>query len=280
MEEKTMMKRSPPVKVRYDRGPHWRAQIGFILIANDGIIEEEMIRLAMPGVGIHFTRLPGVVDCTVETLMAMKKGLADAASRFVSEDGFNVVCFACTSASALIGEERVMAELSRGAPNARTTTLITGVIRALRTLQVRRIVVATPYLDEINTLEEKYLQEQEFDILDIQGMNILNGDEMYRVTPDFILEYAMALDRPEAEWSAERAKIETEGWGAQLLALQDEDGQWAGAAHFPADFDWPGPEVFQGPGQPWLGEGQPWTSTSHVLTLLREFGIDPRYPEN
>ena len=75
MEEKTMMKRSSPAKVRYDRGPHWRAQIGFILIANDGLIEEEMIRLALPGMGIHFTRLPGVVDCTVETLMAMEKGL-------------------------------------------------------------------------------------------------------------------------------------------------------------------------------------------------------------
>jgi hypothetical protein len=30
-----------------------------------------------------------------------------------------------------------------------------------------------------------------------------------------------------------------------------------------------------GPGKPWLGEGQPWTSTSHVLALLREFGIEP-----
>ena len=83
------------------------------------------------------------------------------------------------------------------------------------------------------------------------------------------------LGEPEAVWSAERARVATEGWGARLLAVQDEDGQWAGGAHFPADFVWPGPEVFQGPGKPWLGEGQPWTSTSHVLTLLREFGLDP-----
>ena len=83
------------------------------------------------------------------------------------------------------------------------------------------------------------------------------------------------LDLPKAEWAAERAKVETEGWGAQLLAAQDDDGQWAGGAHFPADFVWPGPEAFQGPGKPWRGEGQPWTSTSHVLALLREFGVDP-----
>jgi len=199
MTENSIPKRSHPVDVRYDRGPHWRAQIAFVLISNDDLVEGDMFRIAPPGVGIHFNRIPGVDECTAETLMAMEKDLAEAASRFVCEDGLDVVCFACTSASALIGEERVMAELSRGAPNARTTSLITGVIRALRTLRAQRIVVATPYLDEINILEEKYLREQGFDVLDMQGMNILSGAEMYRVTPEFIQEYARSFDRPEAD---------------------------------------------------------------------------------
>lgn len=64
-------------------------------------------------------------------------------------------------------------------------------------------------------------------------------------------------------WEAERAKVETDGWGAKLLSLQDEDGQWAGGAHFPADYVWGGDEA-----------GQPWTSTSHSLAQLREFGLD------
>lgn len=76
------------------------------------------------------------------------------------------------------------------------------------------------------------------------------------------------LEVPEPEWRAEREKVETEGWGARLLALRDEDGQWAGGAYFPADFDWEGPEA-----QP--GAGQPWTATTHSLSQLREFGLDP-----
>jgi hypothetical protein len=72
------------------------------------------------------------------------------------------------------------------------------------------------------------------------------------------------LDRPEDEWAAERAKVATEGWGARLLALEDDDGSWAGGAHFPADFAWGGDEP-----------GQPWTSTSHSLSQLREFGLQP-----
>jgi hypothetical protein len=72
------------------------------------------------------------------------------------------------------------------------------------------------------------------------------------------------LDAPTAEWEAERTRVETEGWGARLLAHEDDDGRWAGGAHFPADFDWKGDEP-----------GQPWTSTTHSLSQLREFGIQP-----
>lgn len=63
---------------------------------------------------------------------------------------------------------------------------------------------------------------------------------------------------------AERARIASEGWGARLLSLRADDGQWAGGACFPADHQW-GPEA----------DGQPWTSTLPTLELLRELGLDP-----
>jgi hypothetical protein len=73
------------------------------------------------------------------------------------------------------------------------------------------------------------------------------------------------LDAPESEWRAERAKVETEGWGARLLSYEDEDGQWAGGAFFPSGFDF---REFQ-------EVGQPWTATAFSLSQLREFGLDP-----
>lgn len=72
---------------------------------------------------------------------------------------------------------------------------------------------------------------------------------------------------PETVWQATRARVATEGYGARLLALQDADGQWAGGAFFPADFDFKGPEA-----QP--GAGQPWTATTWSLSALREWGVD------
>jgi hypothetical protein len=52
--------------------------------------------------------------------------------------------------------------------------------------------------------------------------------------------------------AAERARVAMEGWGARLLALQGEDGQWGGGTYSPK-----------------------WISTTYTLLLLRLLGLDP-----
>jgi hypothetical protein len=69
---------------------------------------------------------------------------------------------------------------------------------------------------------------------------------------------------PEEVVAAERARVATEGWGARILALQGEDGQWEGGALFPARK--PGGEK---------PKGQPWTATAYCLVDLHDFGVDP-----
>lgn len=60
------------------------------------------------------------------------------------------------------------------------------------------------------------------------------------------------IKAPEDVVANERSRVATEGWGAQLLALQDADGRWGGAA--------------------W---NHGWNSTMHVLWLLSHLGLDP-----
>ena len=73
------------------------------------------------------------------------------------------------------------------------------------------------------------------------------------------------LDAPEDAWRDVRRTVETQGWGARLLACQGSDGLWAGGAFVPNGFDWSTIKV----------AGQPWTATCWTLTQLREFGLDP-----
>lgn len=73
---------------------------------------------------------------------------------------------------------------------------------------------------------------------------------------------------PEPVWAATRARVATEGMGARLLALQDDDGQWAGGAYFPTRAD---PRAVNRPDD---DEGQPYTATTWTLNTLREWGLD------
>ena len=199
MSKNAKMYRSTSRKIRFDQGRHWRAKLGFVVLAMEQTIEEDVFRLVPPGVGVHFNRVRMANEVTVETLEATANKLAETAALLLPDGDLDVICFACTSASVVIGEDRVIQELAKGAPRARATTLITSVLNALRTLKVWRIVVATPYLDEINAIEARYLENQGFHVLDIQGLNIEKDADMVRVEPDFIKEFAQSIDRPDAD---------------------------------------------------------------------------------
>jgi hypothetical protein len=67
---------------------------------------------------------------------------------------------------------------------------------------------------------------------------------------------------PPDDIATERARVEQDGWGARLLALEDTDGLWAGGACFPGSY--------RG-GEP----GQPWTATMHTLQTLQLLGLEP-----
>lgn len=74
-------------------------------------------------------------------------------------------------------------------------------------------------------------------------------------------------DATAAEVTAERARVASEGWGAELLALQDDDGRWDAGTYRPG----------------WVDDDKPffdaWTATHFSLALLRELGLDPAGPD-
>lgn len=74
-------------------------------------------------------------------------------------------------------------------------------------------------------------------------------------------------DAPPAEVAAERARVATTGWGAELLAEQADDGRWDGGTYRPG----------------WAEESRPffdaWTATHFALQQLVDLGLDPASPQ-
>ncbi|MEO0746740.1 MAG: arylmalonate decarboxylase [Pseudomonadota bacterium] len=183
----------------FDDGRHARAKTGFVLLATEQTIEDDMYTMCPPGVGLHFTRADMPDSITISTFMQHAAELAPAAKRILHDGSLDVICYACTSGSLVIGEERVMAELSKGTPNAQPTTLITAVLAALNAIGAKRVAVATPYLDEINAREADYLEAAGFEITNIQGLQLEKDSDMIRVRPEFIADFARSVDSEDAD---------------------------------------------------------------------------------
>lgn len=180
-------------------GRHHRARLGFILMSTDLAAEADFFDMAPEGVAVHITRLKTDDYTTAETLSRHIEHMADAASRIQPDTRPDVISYSCTSGSIVIGEQRIYEEIRKGAPWAKPMCLVTGVVDALRELGAKKLVVGTPYLDEINTAEAEFLVAKGFDVLDIQGLNLTTGIEFGQVTPAFWKKYALAIDRPEAD---------------------------------------------------------------------------------
>jgi maleate isomerase len=189
----------PKIETRFDQGSHYRAKIGYVLLATEQTIQDDVMKLRPDGVGIHFTRAAIPDSITSESLGAQINLLADCASTLLPDGSLDVICYACTSGSLVMGEERVHEELNKGAPNAKATSLIRSVIRALTQIEAKRVVVATPYLDEINAREVSYLEDAGFEVLSISGLNLEKDSDMVRVTPDYIAEFARSIDQSDAD---------------------------------------------------------------------------------
>ncbi|MCP4328189.1 MAG: arylmalonate decarboxylase [Alphaproteobacteria bacterium] len=194
----------PPVRskyreVRYDRGRHWRAKLGFVVLEMEQTVEDDVFRLTPPGVGVHFSRLAMSNSATIETLRQMAPGIEASARSILPEDRLDVVCYTCNCGTMVIGEEAVAAALTRAKPEAKPTTVMTGVVRSLRALGAKRIVVATPYLDEINAYVLQFLQSHGFDVLELQGLNIETNTDIDLVDPGYMREFAASLYRSDAD---------------------------------------------------------------------------------
>lgn len=193
------MRDHPDLSTAFDAGPHPRAKLGFVLLATEQTIEDDMALLRPEGVGVHFARVPIPDSITVASLTAQADHLGPAARTLLPDGSLDVVCYACTSGSLVLGETRVTGELHKGAPKAKATSLIAAALAALRAVGARRVAVATPYLDEINAREAAYMEEAGFDIVRIEGLNIERDSDMVRLRPDFLEDFAISVDCPEAD---------------------------------------------------------------------------------
>jgi maleate isomerase len=139
------------------------------------------------GVALYATRLPLRGSAEAE-LLAMA-GNVEEAARLLAHANVGLVAFNCTAVStyskALEADIRQRIASATGLPALMTSVAI---VEALRAFQVKKLVLLTPYIPEINAREVRFLNEAGFEVLSQTGLGLNTNTEMALLEPDVWIE--------------------------------------------------------------------------------------------
>lgn len=175
-----------------DDGAGARAAIGLIVLSTDATIEAEFARLfAEDGVALRHARIPMADAVTPETLDAMADRLTETAA--LLPPGLDAIAYACTSASTVIGSDRVAALIQAAHPGVAVADPIASVEEALRALRAKRIGFVTPYTADVSAAMRGRLEAAGFAIAAFASFEEGDDPTVARITEASTLRAVRAV---------------------------------------------------------------------------------------
>ena len=146
----------------------------------------ERIRFSALGLGLGEISTRGyteVIDSVVEKAVALKARGAVAVSLMgTSLSFFRGAAF----------NRQLEVEMAR-ATGLPCTTMSNAIVGALRQLGVRRVAVATAYIDEVNAHLRRYLEQSDFEPLALEGLAISDVQAVGQVPAQVLVELCLRV---------------------------------------------------------------------------------------
>ncbi len=149
-------------------------RIGLIIPSGNQCTEPQFHRYAPPDVAIHVTRLRISRPCgelipLLEQLPEILQG-----AQLLADARCDLIVYHCTGSSmeAGLAAERQVVQAIEQATGLPATTTASAVLAALRALNVRRLVMVSPYPQRINDDEKAFLEEAGVSVLRERALNL------------------------------------------------------------------------------------------------------------
>ena len=166
------------------------ARIGVMVPSGNVVAEPELRAMMPPDVGLLVTRL-ALTGSSEAQLLGMLDGL-ESASRLLADAGVDRLAFHCTAVSTfaphLAGEIR--ARIGSAAGSTPSLATADAILAALAALDARRVLLVTPYIQDVHTREIAWLSANGFIVLDGGGLGLGSNAEMGRLPPATIAAQA------------------------------------------------------------------------------------------
>lgn len=178
-----------------------RCHIGLVQLSTDHSLEMDWAKLLGTQAAVFSSRVYYSSEMTPEALDRIATGIVDASDLIAYGLDMDVMAFGCTSASIIIGEEKVANLLTQHRNDIPATNPWTAAQAAFRHLGARRIAVFSPYPTEVNLPLYQQLTNAGFEVPVLGSLGIQKDTDITKVSKESMLD---ALEKllPNAEVDA------------------------------------------------------------------------------
>jgi len=160
----------------------WRARIGLIIPSANFNMEPDFYKMIPEGVTVHTSRML-LTEATAENLVEMGKHAVTAAQELKTA-AVDILVFGCTAGSFLegLGHDKEIIKALEEATSIPAVTTSTAVLEALEMCGIKRVSVATPYTDDINTKLRSFLEDNGFTVVQLKGLGLMERKKRYPIS--------------------------------------------------------------------------------------------------
>lgn len=180
----------------------WNYKIGVIYIASSVTLEWEWQYVLPSDISLHVARIEledgQANEAYLNKMMASSQ--IEKASRLLGDLGVDVIVFSCTIGSLIKGkgwDKELIERIKKSSGGIPATSTATGLLEVLNILEPKGIRIVTPYIKELDDLEERFLVDNGFSVTDIQGYGCLTDFDIARVSPSYFIS---AITEPGSAW--------------------------------------------------------------------------------
>lgn len=179
----------------------YRGKLGLIVVGPNPTPREDVSRMVPEGVMVLETRIDMEPVVEIDVISKLSAQLPDAA-RILSQGKVDAIAIACTAGTTTGGpgheqtEIKGMSEKSNGIP---CTTVINSVMNAFSFMGVKKLVLASPYIDSINEKFVSYLKHFGYEVVEVANLGVTDSYELASVPSNNIYSMAKKVARKDVD---------------------------------------------------------------------------------
>ena len=176
------------------------SRVGLIALASDFRIEKDFNNVIFgKDIDLYCNRIQCYNPLTNETLKKMADDIPKVTENILPDQKLDCVAYGCTSGTIAAGYQSIFEKVNSVKPNTKVTTPISSAIKALKSLNIKKLSIFTPYTDEINQSVINYFKKENIEIDQLTYFDIASDLDIGKVDTQHLFDTLVKIDSTKSD---------------------------------------------------------------------------------